>query len=90
MLKRAILPVDPLDGMSRAVRAHCFADRREEGLFAEAREEPEALQLVLDRVFHLGEKQLDAGGCSVSSSSQTTSAAVTSTLVTGSAATTSQ
>src|SRR2546430_17314141 len=31
MLRRPILPVDPLDGMSRAARAHCFADRREEG-----------------------------------------------------------
>jgi len=46
MLRRPILPVDPLDGMSRAVRAHCFADRREEGLFAEAREEPEALRVL--------------------------------------------
>ena len=48
--------------MDRAVGAHRFAERREEGLFAEAREEPEALQLVLDRILHLGETQLDTGG----------------------------
>ena len=89
-LRRAIFPVDPLDGMSREVGAYRFAEGREEGLFAEAREEPEALQLVLDRILHLGETQLDTGGVQGSSSSQTASAAVTSMLVTGSAATTSQ
>ena len=61
-LVRAIFPVDPLDGMGREVGAHRFAEGREEGLFAEAREESEALQLVLDRILHLGETQLDAGG----------------------------
>ena len=76
--------------MSREVDAHRFAEGREEGLVAEAREEPEALQLVFDRILYLGETQLDAGARRVSSSSQTASAAVTSTLVTGSAATTSQ
>ena len=39
-----------------------LAERREERLRAEAREEPEALQLVLDRVLHLREAQLDAVG----------------------------
>ena len=42
-LGRTILPVDPLYGMSRAVGAHRFAKGRKESLFAEAREEPEAL-----------------------------------------------
>ena len=61
-LGRAIFPVDPLDGMSRKVGAHCFAEGREEGSFAEAREELEALQLVLDRILHLGETQFDTRG----------------------------
>jgi len=46
--------------MSRAVGAHRFAEGHEEGLLAEAREEPDALQLVLDRILYLGETQLDA------------------------------
>jgi hypothetical protein len=62
VLRRAIFPVDPLDGMSRAVLAHRFAECRKEGLFAEALEEPEALQLVFDRIAHLGETKLDACG----------------------------
>jgi hypothetical protein len=49
-LRGAILPVHPLDRMGREVGAHRFAEGREEGLFAEAREEPEALQLVLYRI----------------------------------------
>jgi len=48
--------------MSREVDAHRVAEGREEGLVAEAREEPEALQLVFDRILYLGETQLDAGG----------------------------
>src|ERR1700751_3486311 len=62
MLRRAILPVDPLDWMGGAVGAYRFVDGREEGLFAETREEPEALQLVLNEIFHFGETQLDTGG----------------------------
>jgi hypothetical protein len=30
------------------------ADRREEGLLAKSREQPEALELVLDGILHLG------------------------------------
>lgn len=33
--------------MDRAVGAHRLVDGREEGLFAEAREKPEALELIL-------------------------------------------
>jgi hypothetical protein len=38
-LRRAIFPIDPLNRISRSVSAHRFAEGREEGLFAEAREE---------------------------------------------------
>ena len=48
--------------MGFEIAAHGFAERREERLLAEAREEPEALQLVLDRILHLGKAQLDARG----------------------------
>src|SRR5215831_18524821 len=58
-LLRAVLPVDPLDGMRRPVGAHCFAESREESLFPETCEESETLHLVLDRILHLGETQLD-------------------------------
>src|SRR5215468_9928952 len=61
-LRGAVLPVEPLDTMGRTVGACRFAQGRKEGVFAEAREEPEALQLVLDRILHLGKAQLDAGG----------------------------
>src|SRR5215813_1704325 len=59
-LLRVLLPVYPLDGMDLEVGAHCFAERREEAPLAEPRKEPETLQLVLDRILHLGEAQLDA------------------------------
>jgi hypothetical protein len=61
-LRRAILPVDPLNWMSRAIRGYRFPESREEGIFTEAREEPKTLQLVLDRVFHLSETQRNVGG----------------------------
>jgi len=54
-LRAAILPVDPLYGMAREVGAHRFIEGREEGLLAKAGEDPEALQLVFDRILHLGE-----------------------------------
>ena len=63
---------------------------RQEPSFAELREQPEALQLVLHRVLQLGEAKLDAARRSCSSSSTSASAAVTSTLVIGSAATTTR
>src|SRR5579864_190356 len=62
LLRRAILPVDPLNGMSCAVGAHRLADSCEEGMFTEAREEPKTFQLVLDRIFHLGETQRNSCG----------------------------
>jgi hypothetical protein len=43
--------------------------------------EPEALQLVLDRILHLGKAHLDGAG--IASNSISMSAALTSTLVTG-------
>ena len=39
--------------MRRKVSIHGFAESRKEGLFAKAREESEATQLVLDRILHL-------------------------------------
>src|SRR5215471_18514160 len=60
-LRRVVLPVDPLDGMRRPVGAHCLAESREESLFPETCEESETLHLVLDRILHLGETQLDVG-----------------------------
>src|SRR5262245_34245598 len=59
-LLRAILPVYPLDVMGLEVDVYRFADRREEVLLAELHEELKALQLVFDRILHLGEAQLDA------------------------------
>jgi len=59
---RAIFPLNPLNEMGRTVSAHRFAEGREGSLFAEAGKEPEALQLVLNRILHLGETKLDAGG----------------------------
>src|SRR4029453_15551014 len=41
------------------IRVHGFLDGREERVLLEAREQPEAAQLVLDRVLHLGEVELD-------------------------------
>ena len=48
--------------MGDEVAADSFLDGGKETLLAEVREKPEALQLVLDRILHLGEKHLDAGG----------------------------
>ena len=48
--------------MGCEVSIHRFAESRKEGLFTEAREESEALQLVLDRILHLCKAQFDAGG----------------------------
>ena len=76
--------------MDRAVGAHRLVDSREEGLFAEAREKPETLELILHRILHFGETQLDARGVQGVVEFAEASAAVTSTLVTGSAVTTSQ
>src|ERR1700746_213756 len=58
----AILPVDPVYRMRRKVGIHRFAESCKEGLFAKAREESEAFQLVLDRILHLCKAQFDAGG----------------------------
>src|SRR6187455_1840077 len=57
-----VLPILPLHPFRLDVAAHRLADRREEALLAEAAKEPEALELVLDRVLHLGEAEVDAGG----------------------------
>src|ERR1700739_2337828 len=47
--------------MSCEVGAHRLVDGREEGLFSEAHEETEALELVFHRILHLSETQFDAG-----------------------------
>ena len=54
-----VLLIDPVYGMTRDVSTDGFIDRRKEGLFAEAREELEALQLILDRVLHFCEAQFN-------------------------------
>ncbi len=41
---------------------HRFADRQEEHVLAQPREDAEALQLVFDGIFHLGHAQFDALG----------------------------
>ena len=46
--------------MRREVALNCLAERGKERLLTEVRVKPEALQLVLDWVFHLGKIQLDA------------------------------
>ncbi len=61
-LRYTILQVYPLDWMDSAVGAHRFSESREEGMFAEALEEPEAFQLVHDGILHLSKTQFDAGG----------------------------
>lgn len=61
-LRRAILPVNPLDWMVREVGSHRFAESREKRLFPEACEESKAFELVLDRIFHLSEAQFNRGG----------------------------
>ena len=64
---------------------------RKKGTLTERHVEPKTLQLVLDRIFHLGEAQLDTRSQQGSRPAPASmSAEVTSTLVTGSAATTSQ
>ena len=54
-----VLSIDPVYGMTRDVSTDGFIDRRKEGLFAEAREELEALQLILDWVLHFCEAQFN-------------------------------
>ena len=46
--------------MFREVAFNCLADRGKERLLTEVRVKAEALQLVLDWIFHLGKIQLDA------------------------------
>ena len=45
--------------MGSEVTVHGRVNGREKMLFAEAREKPKALQLVLDRIFQFGKAQLD-------------------------------
>jgi hypothetical protein len=54
--------VRSVGGAARAVRRDRLIDRSEEPLRPESREESEALQLVLDRILHLGEAQLRPRG----------------------------
>ena len=54
------LPVDPLDGMAGEIGTHGFIDGSEKGVLTQAREHLEAFELVLDRILHLGEAQLDS------------------------------
>src|SRR4029434_4026792 len=58
-LSPAILPVDPVDGMARQVRVHCFAKRSEEGVLDQLREESESFQLVFHWMPHLGKAELE-------------------------------
>ena len=58
--RRAILPVDPLDGTAGEVGTHGFTESREKGFLAEALEKAETFELVLDWILHLGETQLDS------------------------------
>jgi Sigma-54 interaction domain len=55
-------PLDLPVRVNREIAANRFLDRCKEGLLAEAREESEALQLVLHRVLHLGKAHLDTRG----------------------------
>jgi len=48
--------------MCREVVADCLAERGKERLLTEVRVKPKALQLVLDRILHLGKFHLDARG----------------------------
>ena len=56
------LALDGDVGVSVEKGAHRFPQRREEALCTQPREQPEALELVLDRILHLREAQLDALG----------------------------
>ena len=77
--------------MAVEIAADRGADGREKALFAEFGEQAEALELVLHRILQLGEAQARSPPpADRLISSARLSAAVTSTLVTGSAATTSQ
>ena len=79
-----ILPVDPLDVMAGKIGTHGFPERCKEGLLAEALEKFEAIELAFTGSFISAKHNSIPAVCSVSSSSQIASAAVTSTLVTGS------
>src|SRR6185369_15090965 len=57
-----LVPVDPFNLMDREIGIHRFSDGRKESVFAESLEQAELFEFVLDRVFHLGKAQLDAGG----------------------------
>ncbi len=56
----SVLPVRPLNGEGLEIGVHRLAHGGEKTLLAEAIEESETLQLVLDRVHYLGEAELDA------------------------------
>ena len=56
----------PFFGRSRLLAhplifVHRFADRREEGAFADLIKQPEAFEFVLHRIFEFGEAQFCAG-----------------------------
>ena len=76
--------------MALKITGHRSFDGWKEESLADLFEKPEPLELVLYRVLHFREPQLDARLLKVRSNSASMSAEVTSTLVTGSAATTSQ
>src|SRR5258707_544949 len=57
-----LLAIDPLDRMAAQVGLYRFAERHVKRVGAEAREEFKTFQLVLDRILHLREAQLDALG----------------------------
>src|SRR5262245_11695700 len=58
----AILPIQPFHGVLSEIGAHSLTNGCEGVLAAEPRREPEAFQLVFDRILHLGKAQLDALG----------------------------
>ena len=83
MLQCAILPVDPLDGMGGEVGAHRFAEGGKEGCSPKRVKRPKRFSLSFTGSFISAKRSSISTARSVSSSSQTASAPVTSTLVTG-------
>jgi hypothetical protein len=74
----------------REVSIDCGADGRMESVSPDLVEQSEALQLVLNRIFHFRELQLNPRRAQGVFEPASMSAEVTSTLVTGSAVTTTR
>ena len=76
--------------MAVEISADGSANGREKRSLAKTGEQPETLEFVFDGSLSSAKHSSIPAACNVSSNSASMSAAVTSTLVTGSAATTSQ